>query len=160
MKTTQNNFTRMMLLTSTAIIFVILFSLPAIAQTNAKVADEVVALAKAQWAAEIAGKTSTNQLADEYTEFSPGVPTRVDGKAMNTRLFEASSGGSSKLVAAEMANPKVQVYGDVAILSYNFVGMTKDSDGKVEPTLAKSTRVYAKKGGKWMLVHANFAPVN
>jgi hypothetical protein len=22
-----------------------------------------------------------------------------------------------------------------------------------------STRVYAKKGGKWMLVHANFAPI-
>jgi hypothetical protein len=32
-------------------------------------------------------------------------------------------------------------------------------DGKVENSLAKSTRVYAKTGGQWKLVHANFAPV-
>jgi hypothetical protein len=38
--------------------------------------------------------------------------------------------------------------------------MTKDKDGVVEPALAKSTRVYVKQGGTWMLVHANFAPVN
>jgi ketosteroid isomerase-like protein len=55
-----------------------------------------------------------------------------------------------------MLNPKVQVYGDVAILSYNYAGMTKDKDGLVKPNKAKSTRVYAKIGGKWMLVHANF----
>jgi len=54
----------------------------------------------------------------------------------------------------------VQVYGDVAILSYNFIGVDKDRDGKTESVFAKSTRVYVKKGGKWLLVHANFAPVN
>jgi ketosteroid isomerase-like protein len=58
-----------------------------------------------------------------------------------------------------MVNPKVQVYGDAAILTYNFVGVTKDKDGKTSPSTAKSTRVYAKMNGKWMLVHANFAPV-
>jgi ketosteroid isomerase-like protein len=60
----------------------------------------------------------------------------------------------------EMANPKVQVYGDTAILTYNFVGVRKDKDGKTAPNIAKSTRVYSKIGGKWMLVHANFAPVD
>src|SRR2546428_12449991 len=62
----------------------------------------------------------------------------------------------TKLVAAEMANPKVQVYGDVAILSYNFAGVTKDKDGKIENPRAKSTRGYVKQGGQWRLVHANF----
>ncbi len=38
--------------------------------------------------------------------------------------------------------------------------MKKNKDGKVEPNLAKSTRVYVKKDGKWMLVHANFGSVN
>jgi ketosteroid isomerase-like protein len=52
----------------------------------------------------------------------------------------------------------VQVYGDAAILTYNFVGVLRDKDGKTESSVAKSTRVYAKIGGKWMLVHANFAP--
>ena len=56
-----------------------------------------------------------------------------------------------------MLNPKVQVYGDVAILTYNFAGVEKDKDGETKPTRAKSTRVYAKINGKWKLVHANFA---
>ncbi|MGI8561547.1 MAG: hypothetical protein ACR2J7_08985 [Luteimonas sp.] len=30
---------------------------------------------------------------------------------------------------------------------------------KISNSFAKSTRVYVKQGGKWMLVHANFAPV-
>ena len=47
---------------------------------------------------------------------------------------------------------------DVAILSYNYLGLTKDKDGKVEPARVKSTRVYVKQGSRWMLVHANFAP--
>ncbi len=74
-------------------------------------------------------------------------------------LTEAETEGSGKLILVEMANEKVQRYGNVAILSYNFMGMAKDKDGAVEPTTAKSTRVYVNQGGQWMLVHANFAPV-
>jgi ketosteroid isomerase-like protein len=76
---------------------------------------------------------------------------------MSSRLAEAAGKASGKTIAAEMANPKVQVYnGNVAILTYNYVGVTQDKDGKTEPTRAKSTRVFVKKGDKWMLVHANF----
>ncbi len=138
-------------------------SVPAAAQTNSQVAEAVIAITKAQWAAEIAKRpaaTAMKSVANEYTEFNPGFPTRLDSKGLNMRLSEASSGGSDQLVAAEMANQHVQVYGDVAVLTYNFMGMIKDKDGAVEPFLAKSTRVYVKKSGQWMLVHANFAPVN
>jgi len=125
-------------------------------------ADEVIAITKAQWAAEmkkdLAG--SMKNIADEYTEFNNDFPTRLDGKAINMHLGEASMSASGSLVAAEMANEKVQVYGDVAILSYNFIGMNKDKDGKVEPTKAKSTRVYVKRNGQWWLVHANFGQAN
>ncbi|MEE8113504.1 MAG: DUF4440 domain-containing protein [Nitrososphaerales archaeon] len=141
---------------------VTLFNLPAAAQTNEGAAKEVIAIAKAQWKAQIEKKavaTVMQNVADEYTQFGPATPTRTDGKALNMRLGEAFFSGSGGRVAAEMANEKVQVYGDVAILSYNFIGMDKDKDGKVEPVFAKSTRVYVKKDGKWMLVHANFAPV-
>ena len=58
-----------------------------------------------------------------------------------------------------MGNAKVQVYGDVAILTYNFLGATQGPDGAINQFTAKSTRVYAKENGEWMLVHANFAPV-
>jgi len=125
------------------------------------VADQVIAVTKAQWAAEMKNDVAAamKNVADDYTEFNPDYPTRLDGKAMNVRLSEAFNSGSGDTVAAEMANPKVQVYGDVAILTYNYIGAAKNKDGEIESVKAKSTRVYVKQGGQWMLVHANFASV-
>lgn len=125
-------------------------------------AAEVLALVKAQWAAENQNKPAAQawgSIADDYTEFNPQVPTLVEGKALAARFYEASLQGGDKGLVSEMVNPHVQVYGDTAILSYNYAGMTKDKDGKVQGNFAKSTRVYVRQGGEWKLVHANFAPV-
>jgi ketosteroid isomerase-like protein len=126
------------------------------------VADEVIAITKEMWAAEARGDVagSMKYVADDYTEFNAEYPTRLDGKAINMKLVEANIGGSTKTVAGDMANAKVQVYGDVAILTYNYIGASKDKDGRMEAVKAKSTRVYLKKDGKWWLVHANFAAAN
>lgn len=131
-------------------------------QSDQAIADAVIAMAKAQWTAEMKDRANIAEqmknVADDYTEFNGDFATRIDGKAMNVRLGEAFIRDPNITVVAEMANPKVQVYnGDVAILTYNYVGMTKDKDGKVTPNRAKSTRVYVKKGNTWVLVHANFA---
>ncbi len=142
-------------------LLLILASGKAIAQTDEQVAAEVIALAKAQWAAEMANQpaaTVMKDVADEYSVFSPEFPTRVDGKDVNMRINDAFSADPARTIAAEMANPRVQVYGDVAILSYNYIGLV-EQDGGVETSLAKSTRVYARIDGAWRLVHANFAPV-
>ena len=142
-----------------AALCVCLLGLAAFAQMGGQsAADEVIGVVKAQWAAEMKKDTAgaMKNVADDYTEFNEGAATRIEGKAMASRLAEAEASGSGGLVAAEMANPKVQVYGDVAILSYNFVGVAKDKDGKTETNRAKSTRVYVKKNGQWWLVHANF----
>ncbi len=125
------------------------------------ISDAVIAMTKAQWAAEIKDPTNITEqgkdTADEYTEFNAQYATRLDGKAMTSRLSEASGRDSAKTTAGEMANPKVQVYnGNTAILTYNYAGLTQDKDGKTIATRAKSTRVFVKKGEKWMLVHANF----
>ena len=139
------------------------FSLNASAQQPADqaISDAVIAMVKAQWAAGIKDPTNvaeqTKDMSDDYTEFNGQYATRLDGKAMSARLSEAAGKDSVKTLVSEMANPKVQVYnGTVAILTYNYVGLSQDKDGKTEPTRAKSTRIYAKKGEKWMLVHANF----
>lgn len=126
------------------------------------IADAVIAMTKAQWAAGIKDPTNvaeqSKDMSDDYTEFNGDYATRLDGKAMNSRLAEGFGKDSAKGISAEMANPKVQVYnGNVAILTYNYVGLTIDKDGKTTPNRAKSTRVYVKKDTKWMLVHANFA---
>lgn len=134
----------------------------AYAGDDPKVTAEVMALARSQWAAEVQGKSVAEQsvsMADDYTEFNPLYPVRIDGKAANMALYEADSSSGSRSLVGEMMNPKVQVYGDVAILTYNYVGVNRDKDGKTSSSAAKSTRVYAKQGGAWKLVHANFAPV-
>ena len=125
-------------------------------------ASEVIALTKAEWASIMAKKASAavRNVAEDCTMWVPDFPNRIDGKATIFSLTEAETQGTGKLIMAEMANEKVQVYGDVAILSYNFMGMGKDKDGAVKPTQAKSTRVYVNKSGQWWLVHANFAPVS
>ena len=144
------------------VLIMTLFSSTSFAQgNNQQIADEVMNMVKAQWAAQAADPTNMAEIdknsADDYTEFNPSYATRVDGKALSSRLGEAAGKDPSRRLAAEMLNPKVQVYGDVAILTYNFAGVEKDKDGETKPTRAKSTRVYAKINGKWKLVHANFA---
>jgi ketosteroid isomerase-like protein len=126
------------------------------------VADEIISITKAQWAAEMKKDSSTamKNIASDYTEFNFTYPTRLDGKELNQRLAEAQVAASGDLIAAEMANEKVQVYGDTAILTYNFIGAVKEKDGTVEPLHAKSTRVYIRENNRWMLVHANFAAVD
>lgn len=138
---------------------VCVLGIAAFAQMGGKsAADEVIGMTKAQWAAEMKKDTAggMKNVADDYTEFNGDAATRIESKAMATRLGEAQAGASGGLMAAEMLNPKVQVYGDVAILSYNYLGVAKDKDGKTETIRAKSTRVYVKKDGQWWLVHANF----
>ena len=133
---------------------------PVQAAETPQVAAELMALARAQWAAEIAGEPMAQQnasLADDYTEFNGDFPTLLVGKTMSTRMGEVTP--NDKAMYSDMQNGRVQVYGDTAILTYNFAGLRRAADGKVSPSLAKSTRVYARQNGQWKLVHANFAPV-
>ena len=151
-------------LSSRAILAALLvMSFEAAAADDPKIAAEVIAVTRAAWAAEAQGKSVAEQnavLADDYTEFNADYPVRIDGKATNTALYEAQSRSGGKSIAGDMMNARVQVYGDVAILTYNFVGVSQEKDGKTSNNAAKSTRVYAKIGGEWKLVHANFAPVS
>jgi ketosteroid isomerase-like protein len=143
-----------------AIALLLMIGAPVQAADNPQVAAEIMALARAQWAAEIAGAPMAQQnvsLAEDYTEFNGDFPTLLVGKTMSTRMGEVTP--YDKAMYSDMQNGRVQVYGDTAILTYNFAGLRRGPDNKVVPALAKSTRVYVKEGGKWMLVHANFAPV-
>ncbi len=127
---------------------------------DADVAKAVIEMTKAEWASEIRDPSNlaeqTKDMADDYTEFRPEYPTRLEGKNQYVRINTAGANANPKPISSEMFNPKVQVYnGDVAILSYHYVGIDKDNNGKTENTRVKVTRVYVKRDGKWMLVHKN-----
>ena len=134
------------------------FSSSLFAQSAAPtVEDEIIALTYKLWKAEDDKDTATRNkyTADDYTEFNSDYATRIEGKTKNFNLSDANAKGGTSL-ANEMLNPKVQVFGDVAILSYNYAGVLKDNSGKVTGSKAKSTRVYVNMNGTWKLVHANF----
>ena len=142
------------------IALLLMIGAPVQAADNPQVAAEIMALARAQWASEIANEPMAQQnasLAEDYTEFNGDFPTLLVGKTTSTRMGEVTP--SDKAMYSDMQNGRVQVYGDTAVLTYNFAGLRRGADGKVAPSLAKSSRVYVRQGGRWMLVHANFAPV-
>ncbi len=60
---------------------------------NAKIAEAVIAMTKAEWAADIRDPSSvaeqSKDLAEDYTEFRPEYPTRLEGKDMYTRINTA-----------------------------------------------------------------------
>jgi hypothetical protein len=68
-------------------------------QADQATAEAVIAMTKAQWAAEIKDPTSVAEQSNDYTEFNGDYATRLDGKAMNSRLAEATgkASGSRKL---------------------------------------------------------------
>jgi ketosteroid isomerase-like protein len=134
------------------------FSSSTLAQSAVpSVEDDIIALTYKLWKAEDDKDMATRNkyTADDYTEFNSEYATRIEGKAKNFNLSDANAKGGTSL-ANEMLNPKVQVFGDVAILSYNYAGVLKDNSGKVTGSKAKSTRVYVNMNGTWKLVHANF----
>src|ERR1700719_4882953 len=64
------------------------------------IADAVIAMTKAQWAAGMKDPTNVSEqskdMSDDYTEFNGQYGTRLDGKAMNSRLSEAAGKDSGK----------------------------------------------------------------
>jgi ketosteroid isomerase-like protein len=128
------------------------------AAENPAIAAEIISLVRQQWDAEIAGKPAPEQtatMADDYTEFGEDYPLLFSGKVLMERYGQAPS--NARIVYAEMLNPKVQVYGNTAILTYNYLGYSKDASGHIKPTLSNSTRVYVKQAARWTLVHAHFS---
>ena len=143
----------LMLLTSAA---------PAVGQDDEQVAREVIAATRAEWDAALARRPAEEiwaHVAEDYTGFSMAWPTRLDGKELNLKVSEAFAGDAVYPLLSEMADPKVQVFGEVAVLTYQYVGAAMQSNGEAKRVNAKSTRVYVKRDGRWLLVHANYAPL-
>lgn len=98
--------------------------------------------------------------AQDVTYFDPFTDRRVDSlDAMRQRLAPMKT---AKLPFTnpryEMANQKVQLHGDIALLTFNLVNYGTMPDGK-EHVLTRwnSTEVYARTGGSWKIVHSHWS---
>ena len=98
--------------------------------------------------------------APEVTYFDPMTERRVDGlKAMQEWLAPMKN---AKVPFTdrryEMIGPRVQRYGDVALLTFNIVNYGKPPNKAEQPlTRWNSTEVYRRVDGKWVIVHSHWS---
>jgi len=95
--------------------------------------------------------------ADDVTwfDFTPGAQPRIEGLEA-VRNYMASLAGQIPPHTYDIVNPKVQVYGNTAILTFHWKAST--TDGKALDGW-KATSVYHWKDGKWRMVHAHWSIV-
>ncbi len=79
---------------------------------------------------------------------------RLEGLPALKRLYEQFR-GTPLFAGYEIVNPKVQVSGDVAILTYLFVRRNSAGDGE----RWNATQVYQHKKEGWRVIHAHWSQV-
>ena len=95
--------------------------------------------------------------ADEITYFDPIQDRRVNGLA-NLRSLYGPLAGKFTVDRYEMLNPKVQRYGDVAVLTFNLQNYARQADGTEHPTSRwNSSEVFRRIDGKWRTIHSHWS---
>jgi ketosteroid isomerase-like protein len=95
--------------------------------------------------------------ADEITYFDPFQERRIDGLPPLRALYEPLAGTFS-IHRYEMLNPRVQRYGDVAVLTYNLQNYARQPDGTERPaTRWNSTAVFRRIDGRWRTIHSHWS---
>jgi ketosteroid isomerase-like protein len=91
--------------------------------------------------------------ADDITYFDPGLEKRCDGiEAFRGHL--GSFKGTFSFPGYELIDPKVQLSGDMGVLTFNFVGTS--NDGKKDGW--NTTEVYRLVKGEWKLASSHWSP--
>lgn len=94
--------------------------------------------------------------AEDVTYFDDiAAQTRIEGREA-MRSYFASLTGKIPPHQYEIVSPKVQVYGDVGILTLRYE--TRDHEGK-PLTPWKATSVYRRVGREWRIVHAHWSKI-
>lgn len=121
--------------------------------------DEVIAVERAaldRW-----GRGDVNGFlelyADEITYFDPMQDRRLDGRETLRALYGPLA-GTFTVDRYQMLTPRVQRYGDVAVLTYNLQNYTRLADGSERPaTRWNSTAVFRRIDGRWRTVHSHWS---
>ena len=133
-------------------------TVPGRATRTATPADTIIALERGaldRW-----GKGDINGyvelFAPEITYFDPFTARRVNGIAeMKAHLGPVA--GKVNVDRYEMIEPKVQINGDIAVLSFNLASHTHDPKGAPLTVRWNSTEVYRRISGRWRIVHNHWS---
>jgi ketosteroid isomerase-like protein len=92
---------------------------------------------------------------DDISYLDPYVERRIDDRTALVSLYEGAR-GTPQYDRCDLVDPRVQDFGDTAILTYVLVtsGSPMTPPG---PDRWKVTAVYRRFGGRWLVVHTHFA---
>lgn len=91
---------------------------------------------------------------DEVVVLTPSSPWRVEYRGPDRREFEfAIERGYGEIQFFQELSPRIDVFGDVAVVTYYSRGLWGREAGQM--TYLKETNVLAKRGDGWKIVHVH-----
>ena len=90
---------------------------------------------------------------EDITYFDPSLDRRLDGRAEYKELL-APLVGKTHIHRFEMHNTKVQLGGDIGVLTFNLVNYNENDS---VTTKWNSTETYRLEQGQWMLLHSHWS---
>jgi len=121
---------------------------------NDDITNELLALNQRLLDAIVSGNWKTYvELCDaSLTAFEPEASGQmVSGLAFHKFYFDLARAPGSR--QATMASPQVRILGDAAVVSYVRLDQKVDAGGAPVTVAVEETRIWQKKGGKWLHVH-------
>jgi ketosteroid isomerase-like protein len=84
-------------------------------------------------------------------------PHRQDGLDFHLFMIEHDWAGTGADFRYDLLEPRLQVYPNMAIVSYTFM-LTTAKNGFVEHRSHNESRVLVKENGRWQVVHVHKSP--
>ena len=126
----------------------------------APVAAEIVALEKAALKRWRQGDPDgfLGLSAPQVTYFDPIHPGRLTGIAQLTEFYNGMRGKGGGSAAVDIIEPRVDIVGDAALLTYRFLWAGLDADGTVTARSPwNCTEVYDRQAGQWRIIHTHWS---
>ncbi len=102
--------------------------------------------------------TYASLCATDLTCFEDVCPYRIDGIPFHVSLIkQMAQDPLQQPVRFDLLTPRVQRYGDSAVVTYTRL-LTFDDAGKPSWRTFNESRVYVKQNGSWLMVHFHRTP--
>jgi ketosteroid isomerase-like protein len=136
----------------------LIFSAGKASQSEAEALEEILALELATyetWYGKSDPTAYTQMFADKATYFDPAMADKIEDSAIKEHLMAFA--GQIPNFDYEILNPRVDLYGDVAVFTFNLEAYNP-TDGTVA-LHAKSTAVLTHTNDGWKKIHAHWTIV-
>jgi len=85
-------------------------------------------------------------------------PHRQEGLDFHFFMIDHGWAGTSGDFRYDLLEPRVQIYGDTAVVSYTFMLTRTGDDGKLIHRTHNESRVLVKSDNQWKVVHVHKSP--